>query len=64
MSITDTKTKDYGQISMYQTIIAELVDELNWRGRTDHRELAIRALRILGLSETDIRLYLTGELML
>lgn len=45
-------------------IITLLIDELCPHERTDHYELVVKALRVLGLTTAEIRLWFDGELIL
>lgn len=70
-NITETVAFYEKQIAIFheltdtlKTCIYEMVDELDWRGRTDHRELAIKSLRAAGVSDADIRGYFAGNIIL
>jgi hypothetical protein len=52
------------EYSVIYALIAEMVDELHWRTNTEHRVLVIRALRAVGVSDTDIRGYFAGNIIL
>lgn len=45
-------------------LIIDLVEELNWQVRDDHRVLALEALRAIGTNDATIKLYFKGEVVL
>lgn len=47
-----------------ENIIVQLVDELDWQGRTDHRSMTIQALRAADISDDNIKGYFEGNIIL
>lgn len=45
-------------------VVAAMVEELNWRYSDEHKALVIRALRLVGVSDVDIRGYFAGNIIL